>query len=100
MKTAITSETVRHIACELAFVESSRYDADRAGLRGAREYWDAKGYGLKCACRVFLGEYPAVYYVPERSGRDYVVVDFKPSIPAEDDAEYRIDADTFEFLEF
>lgn len=99
MKTTITPETVHDIARELAFAESSRYDAVAAGLRGPEEYWDAKGYGIKRACAVFLGCWPAVYYVPAREefGCNYVVVDFMPS---EDGAEYHIDADTFEFLEF
>lgn len=112
MKTAITSESLQGIALELAFTESSRYDAERAGLSATCDYWYAQGNGLKRACNVFLGSWPAVYYVPARevpgvvfpvpdsSGRDYVVVDFAPSTPSEEGTEYHIDASTFEFLDF
>lgn len=112
MKTTITFESLQDIARELAFAESSRYDTERAGLSSTCEYWDAKCYGLKRACKVFLGSWPAVYYVPacgvpdvvfpvpDSSGRDYVVVWFAPTTSIGDGIEYHIDADTFEFLAF
>ena len=94
MKTEITRETVLAIATELAVSESNRFLAQRDNVVSAEKYWDNRAYGLKEACKIFLGTWPAVYLV-ENVERPYVVVSFE-CLDAE--SEFYFDADTFEII--
>lgn len=94
MKTEITRETVLAIATELAVGESNRVLAQRDNAVSAEKYWDNKAYGLKEACNIFLGTWPAVYLV-ENVERPYVVVSFE-CLDAE--SEFYFDAATFEII--
>lgn len=94
MKTEITRETVLAIATELAVGESNRVLAHRNNAVSAEQYWDNKDYGLKVACNIFLGSWPAVYLV-ENVERPYVVVSFECLDP---ESEFHFDANTFELI--
>lgn len=94
MKTEITRETVLAIATEIAVGESNRVLAQRDNAVSAEKYWDNKAYGLKAACKIFLGTWPAVYMV-ENVEIPYVVVSFE-CLDAE--SEFYFDADTFELI--
>lgn len=94
MKTEITRETVLAIATDLAVAESNRALAQRDNAVSAEKYWDNKAYGLKEACNIFLGTWPAVYMV-ENVERPYVVVSFE-CLDAE--SVFCFDADTFEII--
>lgn len=94
MKTEITRETVLAIATELAVGESNRVLAQRDNAFSAEKYWDNRAYGLKEACNIFLGTWPAVYLV-ENVERPYVVVSFE-CLDAE--SEFYFDAATFELI--
>ena len=97
MKTTIAAETVQALALELAFAESSRYDAAVADAKSALNYWEVKLYGLKTACNVVFGCWPASYMV---SKYGYVVVDFEPTSMDSKGVEFHIDANTLDFIEF
>lgn len=92
MKNEITSEMLQNVAVELAFCESNRHDAVINGIQEAERYWEVKSVGVKEACRILLGEWPAVYMVA-KVVRSYIVVAFGGSPDA---TEFIIDADTFE----
>lgn len=95
MKTEITRETVLAIATELAVSESKRVIAQRAGFESCERFWENHGYGLKEACNIFLGTWPAVYLVANVES-PYIVVSFD-CLDAE--SEFYFDADTFELIE-
>lgn len=94
MKTEITRETVLAIATELAVGESNRVLAQRDGAVSSESYWENRAYGLKEACNIFLGEWPAVYIV-KNVERPYIVVSFE-CLDAE--SEFYFDANTFELI--
>lgn len=94
MKTEITRETVLAIATEIAVGESNRVLAQRDNVVSAEKYWENRAYGLKEACNIFLGTWPAVYLV-ENVEHPYVVVSFE-CLDAE--SEFRFDANTFELI--
>lgn len=94
MKTEITRENVLAIATELAFGESNRVLAQRDNAVSAEKYWDNRAYGLKEACNILLGTWPAVYMV-EKVERPYIVVSFE-CLDAE--SEFYFDANTFEII--
>lgn len=94
MKTEITRETVLAIATELAVGESNRVIARRNCVVSCEKFWENRAYGLKEACNIFLGAWPAVYMV-ENVERPYVVVSFE-CLNAE--SEFYFDADTFELI--
>lgn len=94
MKTEITRETVLAIATEIAVGESIRVLAQRDGAVSAEKYWENCGYGLKEACKIFLGTWPAVYMV-ENVERPYIVVSFE-CLYAE--SEFYFDANTFDLI--
>ena len=94
MKTEITRETVLAIATELAECESNRVIAQRDGVVSCERYWENRAYGLKEACNIFLGTWPAVYLVANVA-RPYVAVSFEC---LDDDSEFYFDADTFELI--
>lgn len=94
MKTEITRETVLAIAIDLAVGESNRVLAQRDNAASAERYWENKSYGLKKACDIFLGTWPAVYLV-ENVERPYVVVSFEC---LDADSEFYFDANTFELI--
>ncbi len=97
MKTTIAAETVQALALELAFAESSRYYAAVACVERALNYWEGKLYGLKTACNVAFGCWPAVYMV---SKYGYVVVDFEPTSMDSKGVEFHVDVNTFDFIGF
>ena len=97
MKTTIAAETVQDLALELAFAESSRYDAAVADVKSALNYWEGKLYGLKTACNVAFGCWPATYMV---STYGYVVVAFESTSMDSKGLEFHVDANTFDFIEF
>lgn len=97
MKTAISAETVQDLALELAFAESARFDAVAADVKSALNYWEGKLNGLKTACNVAFGCWPAVYSVRKYG---YVVVDFEPASATSAGVEFHVDANTFDFLKF
>ena len=94
MKTEITRETVLAIATEMAVGESNRVLAQRNGVSSCESFWENRAYGLKEACNILLGTWPAVYLV-ENVERPYVVVSFE-CLDAE--SEFYFDADTFELI--
>lgn len=94
MKTEITRETILAIATELAEGESNRVLAHRNGAASCESYWENRAYGLKDACNILLGAWPAVYMVANVE-RPYVVVSFE-CLDAE--SEFYFDADTFELI--
>lgn len=94
MKTEINRETVLAIATELAVGESNRVIAQRVNAVSAEKNWENRGYGLKEACNIFLGTWPAVYMV-ENVERPYIVVSFE-CLDAE--SEFYFDANTFEII--
>lgn len=94
MKTEITRETVLAIATELAIGESNRVIAQQDGAVSCESYWENNSYGLKNACSIFLGTWPAVYIV-ENVERPYIVVSFE-CLDAE--SEFYFDASTFELI--
>ena len=94
MKTEITRETVLAIATELAIGESNRVLAQRYGSPSCERFWEHRAYGLKEACNIFLGTWPAVYLVANVE-RPYVVVSFD-CLDAE--SEFYFDANTFEHI--
>lgn len=94
MKTEITRETILAIATEIAVGESNRVLAQRDGVVSCESFWKNCGYGLKKACDILLGTWPAVYLV-ENVERPYVVVSFE-CLDAE--SEFYFDADTFELI--
>lgn len=94
MKTEITSENVLAIATELAIVESNRVLARREGLSSTESFWENHSYGLKNACRIFLGTWPAVYLV-ENGEHPYIVVSFEY---LDTDTEFYFDANSFELI--
>lgn len=94
MKTEITRETVIAVATKLAVGELNRVCAQRAGVESCERYWDNCGYGLKEACNIFLGTWPAVYLVANVE-RPYIVVSFE-CLDAE--SEFYFDVDTFELI--
>ena len=94
MKTEITRETVLAIVTKLAVCESNRVLSQRDGAVSCERYWENQGYGLKEACKIFLGTWPAVYMV-EHVERPYVVVSFE-CLDAE--SEFYFDANTFELI--
>ena len=95
MKTEITRESVLAIATKLAIAESNRVIAQRDGVSSCETYWENCAYGLKEACNIFLGSWPAVYLV-ENVERPYVVVSFE-CLNAE--TEFDFDANTFELIQ-
>ena len=95
MKTEITRETVLAIATELAVGESNRVLEQRDGTVSCERYWENNLYGIKKACNIFLGTWPAVYMV-ENVERPYVVVSFEC---LDADSEFYFDANTFELIE-
>lgn len=94
MKTEITRETVLAIATDLAVCESNRVLAQNDGLSSCEMFWMNHAYGLKAACNIFLGTWPAVYLVTNVE-RPYVVVSFE-CLDAE--SEFYFDANTFELI--
>ena len=94
MKTEITRETVLAIATDLAIGESNRVLALNDGLSSCERFWANHAYGLKAACNIFLGTWPAVYLVANVE-RPYVVVSFE-CLDAE--SEFYFDANTFELI--
>lgn len=94
MKTEITHETILAIATELVIGESNRVLAQRDGVESCESFWENRGYGLKEACNILLGTWPAVYMV-ENVERPYVVVSFE-CLDAE--SEFYFDANTFELI--
>lgn len=94
MKTEITRETVIAVATKLAVSELNRVRAQRAGAKSCEGFWENCGYGLKEACSIFLGTWPAVYLV-ENVERPYIVVSFE-CLDAE--SEFYFDVDTFELI--
>ena len=94
MKTEITRETVLAIATELAIGESNRVLAQRDAAPSCERFWENSAYGLKAACNIFLGTWPAVYLVTNVE-RPYVVVSFE-CLDAE--SEFYFDANTFELI--
>lgn len=94
MKTEITRETILAISTELAFVESNRVLAQRNGLSSCESFWENCIYGLKNACSIFLGNWPAVYLV-ENVEHPYIVVSFEC---LDADSEVYFDANTFELI--
>lgn len=94
MKTEITRETVLAIATELAIGVSNRVIAQRDGSSSCEGYWENRGYGLKEACNIFLGTWPAVYMV-ENVERPYIVVSFDC---LDVESEFYFDANTFELI--
>lgn len=94
MKTEITRETVLAIATELAIDESNRVHAQRDGLVSCERFWENLAYGLKEACKLFLGTWPAVYLVANVE-RPYVVVSFEC---LDADSEFYFDANTSELI--
>lgn len=94
MKTEITRETVLAIATELAIGESNRVLAQRAGSVSCERFWEHHACGLKEACNIFLGSWPAVYLVANVE-RPYVVVSFE-CLDAE--SEFCFDANSFELI--
>lgn len=94
MKTEITRETVLSIATGLAIGESNRVLAQRDNAVSAEKYWENSAYGLKEACNIFLGTWPAVYMV-ENVERPYIVVSFE-CLNAE--SEFYFDANTFDLI--
>lgn len=94
MKTEITRETVLAIATELAIGESNLFLAQRDNAVSAEKYWENHTYGLKNACSIFLGTWPAVYRV-ENVERPYVVVSFEC---LDEESEFYFDANTFELI--
>lgn len=95
MKTEITRETVLAIATELAIGESNRVIAQRDGAVTCESFWRNHTCGLKNACKIFLGAWPAVYLV-ENVERPYIVVSFE-CLDAK--SEFYFDANTFELIE-
>lgn len=94
MKTEITRETVIAVATDLAVSESNRVLAQNDGLSSCERFWENRAYGLKEACNIFLGTWPAVYLVANVE-RPYVVVSFE-CLDAE--SEFYFDANTFELI--
>ena len=94
MKTEITRETVLAIATELALDESNRVLAQRDNAVSLERFWANMSYGLKEACSIFLGTWPAVYLVANVE-RPYVVVSFECLNP---ESEFYFDANTFELI--
>lgn len=94
MKTEITRETVIAVATKLAVGELNRVCAQRAGVESCESFWEICGYGLKEACNIFLGTWPAVYLVANVE-RPYIVVSFE-CLDAE--SEFYFDVDTFELI--
>jgi hypothetical protein len=94
MKTEITRENLLAIATEIAVGESNRVIAQRNGAHSSESFWENRGYGLKVACGVFLGVYPAAYMV-ENVERPYIVVAFDY---VDGGREFRFDALTFELI--
>ena len=94
MKTEITRETVIAIATELAGCESNRVLAQRDGVESCESFWENRAYGLKEACNILLGTWPAVYMV-ENVEHPYVVVSFEC---LDDESEFYFDADTFDII--
>lgn len=94
MKKEITAQMVQDLAGELAFCESNRYDAVINGIKSAEDYWTLKDLGMKEACRLLLGCWPAVYTVAEVE-RPYIVVAFGGSPDA---PEFLFDSNTFELI--
>lgn len=94
MKTEITQETVLAIATELAIGESNRVLAQRDGASSCESFWENHTYGLKNACSIFLGTWPAVYLV-ENVERPYIVVSFEC---LDADSEFYFDANTFDLI--
>lgn len=94
MKTEINRETILAIATELAAAESNRVLAQRDGVSSCETFWENRAYGLKEACNIFLGSWPAVYIV-ENVERPYIVVSFE-CLDAE--SEFYFDAATFEII--
>lgn len=94
MKTEITRETLLAIATDLAVGESNRFIAHRDGAVSAEKFWENRGYGVKHACNILLGTWPAVYMV-ENVERPYVVVSFE-CLDAE--SEFYFDAYTFDLI--
>lgn len=97
MKTTIATEIMQDLALELAFAESSRYDASVADVESSLNYWEGKLYGLKTACKVAFGCWPTTYMVPKYG---YVDVDFDPDSTTSKGVEFHVDANTFDFLDF
>ncbi len=94
MKTEITRETVLAIATEIAVGESNRVLAQRDGAVSCERFWENRAYGLKEACNIFLGTWPAVYMV-ENVERPYVVVSFEC---LDADSEFYFDVNTFDLI--
>lgn len=94
MKTEITRETVLAIATEIAVGESNRVRAQRDCVSSCEKFWENRAYGLKEACNIFLGSWPAVYIV-ENVERPYIVVSLE-CLDAE--SEFYFDANTFELI--
>ena len=94
MKTEITRETILAIATEIAVGESNRVLAQRNGVASCESFWGNRAYGLKEACNILLGTWPAVYMV-ENVERPYVVVSFECLDAA---SEFCFDANTFELI--
>lgn len=94
MKTEITRETIISVATEIAVGELNRVLAQRDGAVSCESFWENRAYGLKEACNILLGTWPAVYLV-ENVERPYVVVSFE-CLDAE--SEFYFDADTFELI--
>lgn len=94
MKTEITRETILAIATELAVGESNRVHAQRDGASDSESFWMDRAIGLKEACNIFLGSWPAVYLV-ENVERPYIVVSFEC---LHEESEFYFDADTFEII--
>lgn len=94
MKTEITRETLLAIATEIAVDESNRAIAQRDGAVSCERFWNNHAYGLKNACSIFLGTWPAVYLVANVE-RPYIVVSFE-CLNAE--SEFYFDANTFELI--
>lgn len=94
MKTEITRETVLAIATELAIGESNRVLAQRADSVSSERFWEHRAIGLKEACNIFLGSWPAVYLVANVA-RPYVVVSFEC---LDVESEFYFDANSFELI--
>lgn len=94
MKKEVTLNGVEGVAGELAFCESNRHDAAINGIQEAENYWRLKALGIKEACRILLGCWPAAYTVVKVE-RPYIVVAFGGSPTA---TEFKFDANTLELI--
>lgn len=94
MKKGITPQMVQGVASELAFCESNRHDAASNGIQEAENYWRLKALGIKEACRLLLGCWPAAYTVVKVE-RPYIVVAFCGSPTA---TQFIFDANSFDLI--